>query len=205
MNFIDKLAAAVDAVVTIAGKAASWLAIGLMLAIIIDVISRSGGFTIIPSTKLQELEWHFHGSLFLLCLGFAYLKDAHVRIEIIRDKMSPRTRVWIELLGAVFFVIPYSIIVIYWGWVFAEFAWDLGEASAQSGLSDRWIIKGMIPAGFFLLLLAGIAVALKCILYLFGPEHLRKHAQFIAETHHADLVEAGENPLEGIEPGGDQK
>ncbi|MDA0339177.1 MAG: TRAP transporter small permease subunit [Proteobacteria bacterium] len=194
MNFIDRLTAAIDGFVTFAGRMSSWLAIGLMLSIILDVISRSQGFTIVSSTKLQELEWHFHGSLFLLCMGFAYLKDAHVRIEIIRDKMKTRTRVWIELFGALLFVIPYSIIVIYWGFTFADMAWNTGETSAQSGLSDRWIIKGMIPAGFFFLLLAGIAVALKCILYLFGPEHLRQHAAFIAETHHADLIEAGEEP-----------
>jgi TRAP-type mannitol/chloroaromatic compound transport system permease small subunit len=194
MNFIDRLTVAIDGFVTFAGRASSWLAIGLMLAIILDVVSRSQGFSIVSSTKLQELEWHFHGSLFLLCMGFAYLKDAHVRIEIVRDKMKPRTRVWIELFGALLFVIPYSIIVIYWGFTFADMAWNTGETSAQSGLSDRWIIKGMIPAGFFFLLLAGIAVVLKCILYLFGPEHLRQHAAFIAETHHADLIEAGEEP-----------
>ena len=196
MNFIDKLASFLDSAVSLAGRAASWLAIALMLTIMLDVISRSQDFTVISSTKLQELEWHLHGALFLLALGFAYLKDAHVRIELVRDKLKPRTRVWIELLGAVLFVIPYSAIVVYWGYEFAELAFRLGETSAQSGLSDRWIIKGMIPLGFFLLLLSGVAVALKCILYLFGPEHLRQHAAFIAETHHADMIEAGEKPLD---------
>ena len=196
MTFIDKLATGLDTIVSFIGKAASWLAIALMLTIMLDVISRSQGFTLVSSTKLQELEWHLHGALFLLVLGFAYLRDAHVRIELVRDKLKPRTRVWIELFGATLFVIPYSAIAVYWGYEFAEIAFRLGETSAQSGLSDRWIIKSMIPLGFLLLLLSGVAVALKCLLYLFGPEHLRQHAAFSADTHHAEMLEAGEQPLD---------
>jgi TRAP-type mannitol/chloroaromatic compound transport system permease small subunit len=192
MEFIDRLTIALDRFVVAMGRLASWLAIFLMLTIIFDVVSRAQQITIVSSTVLQELEWHFHGALFLLTLGFGYVKDAHVRIEILRDKFTPVTRVWIELLGCLLFVIPYSLIVIYWGYEFSEMAFQMGETSEQSGLSNRWIIKGMIPAGFFLLLLTGIAIVLKCILYLYGPEHLRQHAAFIAETHHADLVEAGE-------------
>ena len=192
MEFIDRLTINLDRFVSSMGRMASWLAIFLMLTIIFDVVSRAQQITLISSTVLQELEWHFHGALFLLTLGFGYVKDAHVRIEILRDRFSPKTRVWIELLGCLLFVIPYSLIVIYWGYEFSEMSFMMGETSEQSGLSDRWIIKGMIPVGFFLLLLTGVAIVLKCILYLFGPEHLRQHAAFIAETHHADLVEAGE-------------
>ena len=192
MNFVDRLTIALDRIVEWVGKAAAWLAIGLMLTIMLDVISRSQNITLVSSTKLQELEWHFHGALFLLTLGFGYLKDAHVRIEIIRDKMAPRTRVWIELFGSLLFVIPYSLIVIYWGFEFAEMSFQMGETSEQSGLSHRWIIKSMIPLGFITLLVAGFSVVLKCILYLFGPDHLRDHAAFIAETHHQDMIEAGE-------------
>ncbi len=195
MEFIDRLTTGLDRFVSGVGRIAAWLALFLMAAIIFDVISRSQNLQIVSSTKLQELEWHLHATLFLLCLGYAYLKDAHVRIEILRDRMKPRTKVWIELIGAVLFVIPYCAILVYWGYIFADFAYALNEGSPQSGLSDRWIIKSMIPIGFFLLMLSGLAVALKCILYLFGPEHLRGHAAFIAETHHAELVEAGEEPL----------
>lgn len=196
MNFIDRIALGLDHIVVIIGKIASWLAIFLMIAIIVDVVSRSQQLNLMSSTKLQELEWHFHGALFLLCLGFGYIKDAHVRIELIRDHMNPRTRVWIEFIGCLLFVIPYCLIVIYWGYEFAEMSFRMGETSAQSGLSDRWIIKSMIPIGFFILMLSGLSIAGKCILYLWGPPELRAHAAFIAETHHADLIEAGEEPLQ---------
>ncbi len=192
MAFLDRLTLLLDHFVAAMGRLASWLAIFLMLTIMLDVISRAQNITLVSSTILQELEWHFHGALFLLTLGFGYIKDAHVRIELLRDKFSPRTRVWIELIGSLIFVIPYCMIVIYWGWEFAEMSFLMGETSEQSGLSDRWIIKGMIPLGFFLLLLTGFAIVFKCILYLWGNEEQRQHAAFIAETHHADMIEAGE-------------
>lgn len=195
MGSIDRISTALDRAVSAIGWLASWLSVILMLVIMFDVVSRSQQISIVSSTKLQELEWHLHGTLFLLCLGFAYLKDDHVRIELIRDRMRPRTRIWIELIGNVLFLLPFAGIAAYWGYEFAEMAFSLGETSAQSGLDHRWIIKGMIPLGSVLLFLAGIVVSLRCVLYLFGPEHLRSHASYLAETHHADLVEAVEDPL----------
>lgn len=193
MNTLERLSISLDRFVSAFGRLASWAALLLVFVIIFDVISRSQQITIISSTKLQELEWHLHGTLFLLCLGFAYLRDTHVRIELIRENLRPRTRIWIELIGNVFFMIPFALIAVYWGYKFAEMAFVLGESSAQSGLSDRWIIKGMIPLGSVLLLLAGISVTLKCVLYLFGPLESNSHAVYLAETHHADLTDSAES------------
>ena len=64
------------------GKVGAWLSIPLIFIIIFDVITRR--FFVLGSTKLQELEWHLHTAIFLLALGFAYIKNSHVRIEIIR-------------------------------------------------------------------------------------------------------------------------
>ena len=76
-----------DKVVTVSGKIGSWLAIPLIFIIIFDIITRR--FFILGSTKLQEMEWHLHTALFLLVIGYAYLKNAHVRIEIVRERYSP--------------------------------------------------------------------------------------------------------------------
>ena len=75
-----------EKIVTFFGKMGSWLAIPLIFIIIFDIVTRR--FFILGSTKLQEMEWHLHTALFLLVLGYAYLKDSHVRIEIVREKYS---------------------------------------------------------------------------------------------------------------------
>lgn len=183
------------------GKIASFLFLPMIALIIYDVAQRqyltvdpeftnTALYQTLTSTKLQEMQWHLHAILFLMCFGFAYVKDAHVRIELVRDQMGPRSRVWIELLGCVFFLVSYCFVVVNYGAEFARKSFDINEvSSALTGLPYRFIIKSFLPIGFMLLALAGLSVALKCIVYLFGPTYLREKAGYYAGTHHADIPE----------------
>jgi TRAP-type mannitol/chloroaromatic compound transport system permease small subunit len=170
----------------------------MMLVIFYDVIQRkylgwnpdwtnTALYRFLPSTRLQELEWHLHSVLFLMALGYAYVKDAHVRIELVRDVLRPRTRVWIELLGAALFLVPYCYVVIKYGAENALRAWHIGEGSdALTGLPHRFIVKGLLPLGFVFVALAGLSAVLKCIVYLFGPPSLRdESAQYAGGQHKA--------------------
>ena len=186
-----------DRVVVGMGKLASWLFVPLMLIIFYDVSQRKWlDFDTsimdtpfyVDSTKLQEMEWHLHAVLFLLCLGFAYRADGHVRIELIRDRLSQRARVWMELAGIFLFLLTYCYLIVQFGWAYAGKSYQIGEVSAaQTGLSHRWIIKGMLPVGFALLFAAGVSAALRCVVYLFGPTYLNERSGDYAGTHHADL------------------
>ena len=89
-KIVFKISKFLEKIVTFFGKIGSWLAIPLIFIIIFDIVTRR--FLILGSTKLQEMEWHLHTALFLLVLGYAYLKNAHVRIEIVRDKYSTFTK-----------------------------------------------------------------------------------------------------------------
>ena len=154
-----------EKIVTFFGKLGSWLAIPLIFIIIFDIVTRR--FFILGSTKLQEMEWHLHTALFLLVLGYAYLKDSHVRIEIVREKYSMLIKSIFETLGILVFLIPYTILVIYYGVDFVIRSFNLNEvSSALTGLSHRWIIKFFIPFGMFLLLLAGFSILIKKVLYI---------------------------------------
>ena len=114
-------------VVTRIGRLASWLAIALMLVILTDVVTRR--FLVLGSGRLQDLEWHLHGALFLLCFGFAYVRDAHVRIELVRDHMSARLRAGLEIAGILLFLVPFCVLVIKFGIEFAERSYRTGETS----------------------------------------------------------------------------
>jgi TRAP-type mannitol/chloroaromatic compound transport system permease small subunit len=187
----------IDRVVNGFGKVASWLFVPMMIVIFYDVSQRKlldfdnsiiDSPFYFDSTKLQELEWHMHATLFLLCLGFGYRYDAHVRIELVRDRLRQRTRVWMELLGIVFFLLTYCYLTVEFGWVFASKSYQIGEVSAaQTGLSHRWVIKSMLPLGFALLFAAGLSAAFRCVVYLFGPTYLNDRSGDYAGTHHADL------------------
>lgn len=155
------------------GRIGAWAFLPLMLVIVLDVVMRR--FFVIGSIRLQELEWHFHAILFLLCLGYAYLAHAHVRIEIISERLPDRVRVLIELLGVALFMLPLC-------WILFSYSIDLvgrsymsGESSPHSsGLPYRWIIKAVMPVGFALLIVSGAASLLRSIILLFGPPDLRE-------------------------------
>ena len=152
-------------IVKFSGKAGAWLSLPLIFIIIFDVITRR--FFILGSTKLQELEWHLHTAIFLLTLGFAYINNAHVRIEIIRERYSSTLKSFFEIVGISLFLIPYTYIIIYYGIDFVSRSYNLNEvSSALTGLSHRWIIKSFIPIGMLLLFLAGLSILLKNILFL---------------------------------------
>ena len=176
------------------GRAGAWIAIPLMVIILFDVITRR--FLVLGSTKLQEGEWHLHAMLFLLCMGFVYLKDGHVRIDLMRERMSSRTRQWVEFLGCILFAIPYCLVLAWFSIDFVERSWHLNEASdSATGLPYRWAIKAFMPVGMFTLLLAGFVVLLRRFIDLFGPPDLRR---VVVETESREVEDlAGARPDRG--------
>lgn len=172
-NFVDRT-----------GALAAWLFVPLILVTMFDVTARKlvwiqiwlndtfGG--IFESTLLQELEWHFHTALFALVLGYGYIYNTHVRVDLVRETLSFRKRAWLELLGLTFFMIPFCAVVIYFAWVYAMDSWAIGEISAsQVGLSQRWFIKSVLVLGLVVALLSGVAVWLQVAIALFGPQDVR--------------------------------
>lgn len=173
MRYLLRIEGVLNSVATWVGRIGAWISVPLMIIIIFDVITRR--FLVLGSTKLQEGEWHLHAMLFLLCLGFAYLRHAHVRISLVHERFSPTTRRWIEFVGCLVFAIPYCAIVFYFATDFVERSWSLNEASdSATGLPYRWAIKGFLPAGMLLLGVASIAVLLRKFIELFGSDEHRR-------------------------------
>ncbi len=147
-----------EASVRLVGIAACWVFIpGQILVSMIHIVGRRiFHFSVTP---LQELEWHFVVAIIFLALGLAYLSDRHVRIDILREKMSAAARSWIEVAGFFIAILPFCLVVIYYGTNYAWDAFEIGERSlAALGLPYRWIIKSVVPLGALFLLLAGIVV-----------------------------------------------
>jgi TRAP-type mannitol/chloroaromatic compound transport system permease small subunit len=186
------------------GKLGAWLILPLIGIIMFDVVTRKFQFMqqwimstplydIMSPTKLQEMEWHLHAALFLLALGYAYTVNAHVRVDLMREKMSDRGQAWVELLGICLLLIPYIAVVMYYGWTFVHQAWESNEASdAMTGLSHRWIIKSFVLLGLFLALMAGLSTLIRQVVFLFGPEEIRPEVKMnmltTAEAEHLPKI-----------------
>ena len=180
LRISDALRSFVDFV----GRLASWLFVPLIIVTVFDVAARKMVWVqiwlvdnlgrIFGSTLLQELEWHFHTALFALVLGYGYIWNTHVRVDLVRENLAFRKKAWLELLGLTFFMIPYCLIVIWFAWIYAYDSFMINEISAsQVGLTQRWIIKSVLVAGLIIAALSGVAVWLQVAIVLWGPQNVR--------------------------------
>ena len=107
-------------------------------------------------------------------LGYGYIWNSHVRVDLVRESLSFRKKAWLELLGLTFFLLPFCVVVIWFAVNYAYSSYEIGEISAsQVGLSHRWIIKSILVLGLIVAALAGIAVWLQIAIVLFGPQDVR--------------------------------
>ena len=153
-----------------------WFFLVTIVVIFFDVISRKAGFQLpgLGSTKLQELEWHLHTAIFSFWLGYAYLKNTHVRIDIIANNFNKRKQAFLEFLGCLVFALPYLFLAIYFSFDFTLIAYLDNESSpSANGLPYRWIPKFFIFIGLVLLLLAVISVMLKASIIAFSKKNLK--------------------------------
>ena len=165
------------------GRFGAWMFLPLVLITVADVILRKIGVQyflithvgrIFDSTVLQELEWHFHTVLFALVLGYGYIWNTHVRVDLIREHLHFRKKAWLEFLGLTFFLIPYCSIVIYFAFIYAFDSYEMNEISASTvGLTHRWIIKSVLVLGLVMAAVAGIAVWLQVVIVLWGGSKVR--------------------------------
>ena len=119
------------------------------------------------SIGLQESVMYMHGAVFMLGIAFTLKEQGHVRVDVLYEKFPPRVKVCIDIAGHLLFLIPFSIFILWTSLEYVSFSWSLRESSGQpGGLSGVYLIKGLIPAMAFLLLLQGISEILKGFLSL---------------------------------------
>lgn len=149
-------------------EASGWLLIVLMAVTCVDVVFRKFGVVGFPYTKAQEMEWHLHTAIFSLWLGYNYCINAHPRVDSYTERLGFRRKAWIELFGCLVFALPYTLVLVWYGWEFVHYSFTFNESSdAALGLPYRWIIKGIMYTGLWLLLLGIISVLLRLIAFLF--------------------------------------
>jgi TRAP-type mannitol/chloroaromatic compound transport system permease small subunit len=164
MNFLLKTSRLIDALNDRVGQAIIWLVLAAVLISAGNAIVRKA-FNM-SSNALLEIQWYLFSAVFLLGAGYAFLKNAHVRIDFISNHLSPRTRNWIDIVGILVFLGPLCILLIKLSWPLFENAWTSGEMSQNAGGLIRWPVMLMIPAGMALLLLQAASELIKRFAFL---------------------------------------
>jgi len=163
----NRFSSVIDGFIARVGHAASWLWPTLVSVVVLQVVLRYGFGK--GSIMFEELQWHIYAVGFMIGLSYCADVDRHVRVDVIAEKWSLRTRAWIELVGLTMFLLPFSIIVAIEGIPYAKSAWDFHEVSAApGGLPYRWVLKSFIPIAFVLMALTAFSRLTRCTTLLFG-------------------------------------
>ena len=118
--------------------------------------------------EMEELQWHLYSLGFLLGLGYAYQADAHIRVDILHERFSHRTKAWIELYGIMLLLLPFIALILIYSLPFVASSFAAAEISnAPGGLPLRWLIKAALPLGFSLLLLTVVSRLIRVWHFLF--------------------------------------
>jgi TRAP-type mannitol/chloroaromatic compound transport system permease small subunit len=161
----------VDALNRLIGRGAAWLILATVLICAAVALARYLlGFGRI---WLQELYVVCFGVAFMLVAAHAYASDDHIRIEILRQRWSARTRAVVEILGCALLLIPWLLLLAWSSIPFVRLSWQVLEPSAQpGGLPGLYLVKTVIPlfAGF--MLLQALAVIGRNLLFLAGRSDL---------------------------------
>ncbi len=142
------------------------------------------------SNGLLEIQWYLFSTIFLFLAGYTFLRNEHVRIDVISSRLSKRAQTWIDIVGTVFFLFPMAFLLMWLSWpVFTE-AYQRQEVSTNAGGLIIWPARLLVPIGFFLLLLQGVSELIKRVAFLKGliPDPSEKHVVKTAEEELAEEI-----------------
>jgi TRAP-type mannitol/chloroaromatic compound transport system permease small subunit len=130
--------------------------VALMFSLVVARYSFDAG-----SIALQELTQWFHGTAFLLALGYGLKYNSHVRVDVFSQRWSKRKQAVMELAGIFILLVP---LCIFWCWISFDYvaaSWAQHEGSNSGGLPGWFLIKTLIPLSAILLLLQAFAHAIR--------------------------------------------
>ena len=156
------IASRIETLIDLFGKVASWLTLSIVLLIVINVVLRYS--LSLGSVWAQELEWHLLAAMILFGMSFALLRGDNVRVDLFYANYSPQKKYIVDMVSAVLTILI-ALIFIKLSIGYVEQAYSIGEKSPDpGGIPARWFIKGLMPVGFTLLALQGIAEAIRVYL-----------------------------------------
>jgi TRAP-type mannitol/chloroaromatic compound transport system permease small subunit len=144
-----------------------WLALLLVLLQFAVVVLRYAFGT--SFIMMQEGVIYLHAILFMLAIGYTYLVDQHVRVDVLYTGWLPRRKALVDLLAVLVGVLPFCALVLWASWGYVAASWRFGEGPmAVGGLPFTPLLKSMIPAMAVLLGLQGLSIAIRCLAVLCG-------------------------------------
>lgn len=166
MGFLLRISAFIDLANRFVGKAVIWLIFAAALVSSGNAIARK--VLSLSSNAFLEIQWYLFAAAFMLGAAATFLQNGHIRIDVLAGRLSPRTRILIEVVGITVFLLPLCYFMVTFSWPIVERAYLGGEVSSNAGGLIRWPMYAVLPAGFVLLGLQAISELIKCLAALSG-------------------------------------
>jgi len=169
MRLALRIAALIDRLTERIGLAVSWLSLAMILVGAYNTIVRYSGRFLgwnLSSNLYLELQWYLFSLIFLLGAAYTLRQNAHVRVDVLYDRFSPRTKAWVDLVGSLVFLIPFCVFGLIVSWPAVASSWAIREASSDPGGLPRYPIKTVILVAFALLILQAISEVIHRIAFL---------------------------------------
>ncbi len=171
MRHLLVLANRLEAFVRFTAVIARWSVLVMLGLGLWNVLGRYLGVFIghnLSSNGLIEGQWYLFDLVFLLGLSWTLQQGGHVRVDVLQTSWDEKKKAKLEFLGTCLFLLPFAIGVMVISISPAFHSWMIGELSPDPDGLPRYWMKTLIPFGFFLLTLQGIAKAIKSYLTLRG-------------------------------------
>ena len=159
MRGLLKLSRSIDWINQQFGIIAIWL---VLIACLVSAGNATSRYLFSESSNgWLEAQWYMFAAIVLLGAPYTLRMNEHVRVDLIYGALAERSRLWIDILGGLLFLIPICAILIYFTWPWFVQSWNIHEMSPNAGGLVRWPVKLLLPIGFALMLLQGISEIIK--------------------------------------------
>lgn len=182
LNGLATFVTVVDATNDWIGRVVAWLTLGCVLTCFLVVVLRYGFSIGFP--WMQELYVWQHAAVFMVGAGYTMLHGGHVNVDIAYGRFSPRKKAWVDILGTIFFLLPWMIVLAWTSSQFVLSSWSILEPSSQAnGMSGLFLLKTVIWVFCGVISLQGLALIARRVLFLNGwAQHAPKsdaHTEYL--------------------------
>ena len=168
MNQKTPLPSILDRISELTGHSVAWLTLLMVILTFLIVVLRYGFDS--GWIALQESVNWLHACVFMLGASYALKRDSHVRVDIFYQKFSSRGRALVDLLGSLLLLLPVCLFIFLASWEYVLGAWEIGEASAETGgLPALYLLKSLLLIMPVLLILQALAHSLRAWQILRSP------------------------------------
>ena len=176
-----RIAAGIDRFSERTGRVVYWMTLGMVLIgaynAVARYLDRFTGLGLSSNTYI-ELQWYLFSLVFLLGAAYTFKHNAHVRVDVLYGRLSPRGKAWVNLLGTVLFLFPFCVLMLIVSWSAVRNSWAVLEVSPDPGGLPRYPIKTVIPIAFLLLMIQGVSILIRQVATLRGAAPGTEEADF---------------------------